>query len=99
VVKPRLIQRPALTVLNNSTITGLAADSAARLRAAGWEIAAIGGLSGRYKNNTVYYGPGQHEAAYELMRQFPAITVVEPRSRYPRLPGEGLTLVVTRTFA
>lgn len=98
-VGPPPIQRPPLTVLNNSTISGLAADSAARFRAAGWTIADIGSIRGRYRHSTVYYGPGQLEAARALVRQFPAVTVIEARSRYPNLPGDGLTVVVTRDFA
>lgn len=99
-VGPRpVVQRAPLTVLNNSTIHGLAASAAARFRAAGWTIADIGGIPGRYRYSTVYYGPGQIEAARALMRQFPSITVIEPRSRYPNLPGQGLTVVVTRDFA
>ena len=96
---PQALQRPPLTVLNNSTISGLGADAAARFRAAGWTIADIRGISGRYRYSTVYYDPGQIEAARTLMRQFPAISVIEPRLLYPNLPGRGLTVVVTRDFA
>ncbi len=93
------MQRPPLTVLNNSTVTGLGAASAARFREAGWTVADVGAVSGRYRHTTVHYEPGQLDAALELMRQFPSITVMEPRSRYPDLPGRGLTVVVTQDFA
>lgn len=96
---PQAVVRPPLTVLNNSTISGLGADAASRFGAKGWTIADVSGISGRYRYSTVYYGPGQIDAARELMRQFPAISVLEPRSLYPHLPGKGLTVVVTRDFA
>lgn len=96
---PQAPARAPLTVLNNSTISGLGADAAARFRAAGWTVADVGNIRGRYTYSTVYYGPGQFEAARALARQFPAIAVIEPRSRYPLLPGSGLTVVVTRDFA
>ena len=101
VAKPpaaRPVSRPPLTVLNNSTIEGLGAQAAAKFRAAGWRIADVGGISGRYRYPTVYYDQGQLEAARLLVRQFPSIKVIEPRWLYPRLPGEGLTVVVTRDF-
>lgn len=87
-----------MTVLNNSTVDGLGATAAAKFQAVGWTIADVSGLRGRYKHNTVYYEPGQLQAARLLARQFPAITVIEPRSSVPRLPGRGLTVVVTRDF-
>ncbi|MGB9376418.1 MAG: LytR C-terminal domain-containing protein, partial [Mycobacteriales bacterium] len=79
-------------------VQGLGARSAAKFRAAGWPVAEIGGIKGRYRVSTVYYDTGQYDAARELMRQFPAIGDIEPRSRYPELPGDGLTVVVTRDF-
>ncbi|MEP6698062.1 MAG: LytR C-terminal domain-containing protein [Pseudonocardiales bacterium] len=93
------VAHPALTVLNNSTIEHLAADWAARFRAAGWPIAAVGGIRGRYRYTTVYYGPGQLDAARALVRQFPAITVIDSRADAPELPGTGLTVVVTKDFS
>lgn len=92
------VVRAPLTVLNNSTIVGLAGESAARFRAAGWSIAAVGGIQGRYRYTTVYYGPGQLEAAQALVRQFPGIKVIDSRANAPELPGTGLTVVVTKDF-
>ncbi|MDP9239897.1 MAG: LytR C-terminal domain-containing protein [Actinomycetota bacterium] len=95
---PVPVTRPALTVLNNSTIKTLGAQAAARFRAAGWPVAAIDGITGRYGYTTVYYGPGQLEAARELVRQFPGIQVIDSRANVPELPGTGLTVVVTKDF-
>lgn len=92
------VAHPSLTVLNNSTIKTLGAQAAARFRAAGWPVATIDGITGRYRYTTVYYGPGQLEAARELVRQFPGIQVIDSRANVPELPGTGLTVVVTKDF-
>jgi len=94
---PTVQARPAITVLNNSRINGLAAKAAGDFRAGGWRVVATGNLSGRLPRTTVYYGPAQREAAAALRRQFPAIAEMAPR--YAGLPGEGgLTVVVTRDY-
>ena len=89
--------RPAVTVLNNSRVTGLAAKAARDFAGKGWRIASTGNLSGRLARTTVYYGAGQRDAAAELRAQFPAIMEMAPR--YAGLPGDGgLTVVVTRDY-
>lgn len=89
--------RPAVLVLNNSRVTGLAAKAAGDFRTKGWRITGTGNLAGRLPRTTVYYGPSQQEAATELKRAFPAIVDMAPR--YAGLPGEGgLTVVVTRDY-
>jgi hypothetical protein len=92
------VPHPALTVLNNSTVRSLAADAAGRFRAAGWPVALVGDITGRYRYTTVYYGPGQLAAARALVRQFPGIRVIDSRANVPELPGTGLTVVVTKDF-
>jgi hypothetical protein len=93
---PTAAERPAVTVLNNSKITGLAAKAAADFARGGWRIAGTGNLSGRLARTTVYYAPGQADAAAALRRQYPAIAESAPR--YAGLPGDGLTVVVTRDY-
>lgn len=94
---PTQVVKPAVLVLNNSRVTGLAAKAARDFQAKGWRIAGTGNLSGRLPRTTVYYGPGQQEAAVELKRAFPAVVDMAPR--YAGLPGEGgLTVVVTRDY-
>ncbi len=85
-------------MLNNSTVEGLGASAAAKFAAAGWRIADIGGIRGRYRFTTLYYAAGQLDAARLLAREFPSITVIAPRSSVPLLPGTGLTVVVTKDF-
>ena len=94
---PTVAARPAITVLNNSRVTGLAKKAAADFAAGGWPIAGTGNLGGRLPRTTVYYPPGGRDAALALRRQFPAIADMAPR--YPGLPGApGLTVVVTRDY-
>ena len=94
---PTVAAKPAVTVLNNSRITGLAKKAAGDFAAGGWPIAGTGNLSGRLARTTVYYAPGHRPAAEALRRQFPAITDMAPR--YQGLPGSSpLTVVVTRDY-
>jgi len=83
-------------VLNNSRITGLADRAARDLEAGGWPVRETGNSGGRIRATTVYYPPGQEDSARELARRFPKVLRVLPR--LPNLPGEGLTLVVTRDY-
>jgi len=87
---------PALTVLNNSRLTGLAAEAAARYADGGWPIALVGNYNGRLRDSTVYYLPGQRAAALRLAREY-GVPRVLPRPE--RLPGQGLTVVLTRLSA
>jgi len=96
VVAPVPAPKLALTVLNNSTRTGLAARAAARYRAAGWPVKLVGSFRGRLTETTVYYDPGQQPSAAALAKAFPGITRVLPR--FPGLPGSGLTVVLTRAY-
>lgn len=84
-------------MLNNSTIHGLAASAAARLRAGGWPVRLVGNFTGRLPYTTVFYDPGQQAAARQLARDFPAVRAVLPR--FAGLPGTGLTVVLTRDVA
>ena len=93
---PTTPARPALVVLNNSRVPGLADRAAARFRAGGWQVASVGNLRGRIIATTVYYAPGSRAAATALAAQFPSITRVQPR--LSGLPAVPLVVVVTRYF-
>jgi LytR cell envelope-related transcriptional attenuator len=93
--------RAPLTVLNNSTRTGLADRAAGQFAAAGWRVNLVGNFSGRIPATTVYFTPGnaaQERAARQLAKEFPAIDRVLPRfSGLPPTPP-GLVVVLTRTW-
>jgi hypothetical protein len=79
--------RSPLTVLNNTTRTGLADQAAQEFRDGGWSVVRVGNFTGKIPNTTVYYDPGnaaQQRAAQALAAQFPAIDRVLPR--YAGLP-------------
>jgi hypothetical protein len=93
--------RAPLTVLNNSTISGLADRAAGEAQNRGWQVAQVGNFAGRLAVTTVYYTPGDaagQAAARELAREFPQIDQVLPR--YAGLPPTpaGIVLVVTRAW-
>ncbi len=89
--------RAAVTVLNDSRITGLAARAAARLRAAGWPVAGIGNLPAMVPETTVYYDPGQRLAALALVQAGLGVRRAQPRGSWLARTGT-LILVVTRDF-
>jgi hypothetical protein len=85
-----------VTVLNNSRITGLAAQGAARFTAGGWPVAAVGNFRGRIPVTTVYYDPGLETAAHEFAGSFEGVVRVRPR--FEGLPARGVVVVLTREF-
>lgn len=87
----------ALLVLNNSRINGLATRAADDFRAGGWPVRGTGNFRGRVATTTVYYEPGQEASARRLMREFGKVRRMAPR--FAGLPGQGLTVVVTRDYA
>ncbi len=89
--------RPAVTVLNNSRITGLAARGAERITAAGWPVAKVGNFRGRIAVTTVYYDPGLEAPARALAADVEGLVRVHPR--FEGLPARGVVVVLTREFA
>ncbi|MCU1588740.1 MAG: hypothetical protein JWN31_2233 [Frankiales bacterium] len=83
-----------VTVLNNSRITGLAKQAAAKFRAGGWPVPATGNYRGQVDTTTVYYPPGKQASAERFGKQFG----VRVLPRFATLPGSGMTVVVTRDF-
>jgi hypothetical protein len=99
---PSPVARVPLTVLNNSTIAGLADRAAAAAERRGWRVAQVGNFAGRLPATTVYYTPGnvaEERAARQLAAEFPQIGQV--LSRYAGLPPTpaGIVLVVTRDWS
>lgn len=82
-------------ILNNSTVAGLAADTASELAGRGWTNTSTGNYAGSIiPNTTVYYGsePGEREAAEAVAADLGATTA-------PKIPGlsdgTGVVVVVT----
>ncbi len=93
--------RVPVTVLNATSITGLAAKISTAAVSGGWEAAGIGAYEGDdIPASTVYYTEGdetQLEAATQLVEQFPQLA--GPAPRFFELPAEittpGLVIVAT----
>lgn len=63
--------RPALDVLNDSRITGLAARASATFRSGGWVVAVTGNYRGAdVPETTIFYPDGDKAAAAGLAAQF-----------------------------
>jgi cytoskeletal protein RodZ len=65
--------RPAVDVLNDTHISGLAASAAKTLTSGGWTVAEKGNYPRSVSTTTVYYPPGQLAAAQQLAQQYGAI--------------------------
>ncbi|MCZ2825306.1 MULTISPECIES: LytR C-terminal domain-containing protein [unclassified Modestobacter] len=89
-----------VTVLNSTSITGLAGSIGDQFAAAGWEVIGTAGSPvSDVATTTVYYSEGdtvQQQAAAQLVEQFPDVT--GPVARYFEVPGvadPGLVVVAT----
>ncbi|MCZ2836296.1 LytR C-terminal domain-containing protein [Modestobacter sp. VKM Ac-2985] len=89
-----------VTVLNSTSITGLAGSIGDQFAAAGWEVIGTAGSPvSDVATTTVYYSEGdtvQQQAATQLVEQFPDVT--GPVARYFEVPGvadPGLVVVAT----
>jgi LytR cell envelope-related transcriptional attenuator len=85
-----------VVVLNQTSRAGLAGAVADRLRAKGWTVVAVGNFHGVVPATTVYYPPGQENAARVAAHDLP----VAPRTmpRFSNLSTSRLTVVVTDSY-
>ncbi|WP_243636575.1 LytR C-terminal domain-containing protein [Rhodococcus sp. Eu-32] len=84
-------------VLNNSDVSGLAADTAATLTSDGWTIAETGNYAAsQIPSTTVYYGtgPGEQAAAQQIAQQLGATTQARPATLSEF--GDGVIVMVTQ---
>ena len=89
--------RPAVTVLNNTMVRGLAQRTADRLTADGWSVAQVGNYAGQLPTTTVYFTPGhadEQRAAEALARAYPKITQVLPHDPHLPVSAHGVIVVV-----
>jgi hypothetical protein len=79
-------------VFNQTTVTGLAAATAAELETDGWNVVGVDNWIGTVPQDTVYFYPGDRAAADRLSRDFPAISRVWPASA--PMPQGALTVIL-----
>ena len=92
--------RAPITVLNSTTINGLAGDIGSQFTAGGWQVTSTGKSPVKdVATTTVYFTEGdavQEQAAVQLIAQFPDITGPVPRYfELPGVPTPGLVVVAT----
>lgn len=93
--------RVPITVLNATTVNGLAGKAAKAFSAKGWQAPSVGAYKGGdIASSTVYFAQGdekQRQAAVQLADQFPQLT--GPAPRFFQLPAgvsaPGLVVVLT----
>jgi len=86
---------PAVVVLNDSRITGLAHRAAAVLAARGWSIALIGNLPADVSESTVYYAAGAQRAARKLLGAGLGVRRLLPQVSWPIAWAGPLVVVLT----
>jgi hypothetical protein len=95
--KPEVRPSAPVMVLNASTVRGLAARSAGRVRSVGFAVTGVANYRDGYGRTTVCYRPGYAEQAWLLAGRLEGMQNVVPAP--PGLPGTAaLTLVVTEDF-
>jgi hypothetical protein len=85
-----------VVVLNQTTRRGLAASVAVSLRGQGWTVPAVGNFRGVVPATTVYYPPGEEEAALAAARSLPTAPRIRPR--FGNLSTSRLTVVLTSSY-
>ncbi|CAO5189909.1 LytR/CpsA/Psr regulator C-terminal domain-containing protein [Frankia sp. AiPs1] len=89
-----------ITVLNKSTIKGLAESTAKQLTEAGFQVSRTGNFQSTYNVPvpTVFYADDQEAAAQKLKDAIPGIQKIVPRSQTRIVVDDPLILVITRDF-
>jgi hypothetical protein len=82
-------------VFNQTTISGLAAETASSLESAGWNVVGVDNWVGNVPSDTVYFYPGDRAAAERLSKDFPDIERVWPATA--PMPAGALTVILADT--
>ena len=82
-------------VFNQTTISGLAAETGSALESAGWNVVGVDNWVGNVPSDTVYFYPGDRAAAERLSEDFPDIERVWPASA--PMPAGALTVILADT--
>jgi hypothetical protein len=85
-----------VVVLNQTSRPGLAASVAAQLRAAGWDVPAVGNFRGTVPATTVYYPAGGEALALDVAADLRTTPRTLPR--FGNLSTTRFTVVVTDSF-
>jgi LytR cell envelope-related transcriptional attenuator len=91
--RPDVVPKVLVEVFNNSGVTGLAGSNAARLRGAGWNVAAVDNWHGDIPADTVYYPPQLRHAAHELAA---ALHIHRLRPAVAPMEFDRLTVIYSR---
>lgn len=92
---PKAVKAPVI-VLNQTTVSGLAAKVRDQLVAGGWTVTGIDSFRGNVPATTVYYPAGLKAAAKALMAQFPAIGRIMPA--FAGISTSQLTVILSKDF-
>ena len=84
-----------LYVFNQTSISGLAAETANAFESAGWNVVGVDNWVGSVPTDTVYFYPGDREAAERLAKDFPDVGRVWPASA--PMPAGALTVILADT--
>ncbi|MCZ3386970.1 MAG: LytR C-terminal domain-containing protein [Actinomycetia bacterium] len=82
-------------VFNQTTISGLAAETANALESGDWNVVGVDNWVGNVPSDTVYFYPGDRAAAERLSNDFPDIERVWPASA--PMPAGALTVILADT--
>lgn len=82
-------------VFNQTTISGLAAETGSALESAGWNVVGVDNWVGNVPTDTVYFYPGDRAAAERLSKDFPDFGRVWPASA--PMPAGALTVILADT--
>ncbi len=82
-------------VFNQTSISGLAAETANAFESAGWNVVGVDNWVGSVPTDTVYFYPGDREAAERLAKDFPDVGRVWPASA--PMPAGALTVILADT--
>ncbi len=93
---PPAVDKVPVVVLNQTGISGLAAQFQKELEAGGWTVAGIDDFRGNVPATTVYFPPGMRPAAKALMEQFPQIGRIRPA--FSGISPTQLTVILGKDF-
>jgi hypothetical protein len=93
---PPTVDKVPIVVLNQTGISGLAAQFQKELEAGGWEVSGIDDFRGNVPATTVYFPPGLRPVAKALMAQFPQIGRIHPA--FSGISTSQLTVILGKDF-